>query len=125
MRKAVFGMLVVLALTFGSVPIGESATLNYTGCINRIQHRLDRTNGRASLSVRVGNKSLNFQTGKMSKIKIGGVLIWLTPSQLAAREPLLRQFRAGAVARVKARFWYDGSTKALKEFWILFNTPCK
>ncbi len=82
MRKAAFGMLVVLALTFGPVPMGQSATLSYTGCINRIEHRLDRTHGRASLSVRVGNKSLNFQTGKMSKIKIGGTLIWLTPSRL-------------------------------------------
>ena len=131
MRKAAFGMLVVLALTFGPVPMGESAKAKKSkraniGCISIIQQDLDPTRGRASLRVFVGTLILNFQPGKkISNIRIGGKRGWLTPNELAAREPLLIQFRAGAAARVKARIWYNKSTKAVTAFAILFNTPCK
>lgn len=125
MKKAAIGMLVVLALTFGPVPMGESAKVTYTGCINRIEHRLNVARGYASVSVVVGNKRLNFWEGdKMSKIKVGGFRRFLKPSELAAREPLLRQFRAGAAAKVKAKVWYNDSTNAVTEFSIRFNTPC-
>ena len=123
MKKAAIGMLVVMALSFGPVPMGESARVSHTGCITRFEHRLSGTGDRVVVAMRVGNKLFIFQE-KMGKIKQGGRLKWITSSVLAAWEPVLAQFRAAAVAKVKVRLWYDDSSKWVKDFFIQFNQPC-
>ncbi len=80
MKKAVVGMLVVLVLSFGSVPMGESATKSHVGCIANVFFRVNSSHGKVAVAVYVGNKSLIFWEGKVGKIRIGGNARWLTAS---------------------------------------------
>ena len=117
MKRAIVGMLVVLALTLGLASPGEGA--DFVRCINRLDHKMS-SDGRISAVVGLGNEYLVFHR---AVIKGRGNHIWLTRARFAEWEQVWTDFRTAALAKIKVRVFYDTSARVTR-FKILPNQPC-
>jgi len=120
MNRTIMGVLLALVLSFISVRQAEPAIATEKGCVHGFSHHLN-TDGTTSMLVRVGAKWLYFH---VNHIKVTGPVVYLTRAQVAAWEPLLADFRAAAIAKVKATVWYDTNTNVLTAHSVRFYEPC-